>query len=77
MGGGTRALKDTRDDVGAHGFWKQGTTYLFDIIIVNLDAGSYLPITPEKALAKLEKKKKDKHPQTCLERRHNFTPLVF
>ena len=30
-----------------------------DIIIVNLDAGSYLRMMPEKALAKAEKEKKD------------------
>ena len=42
----------------AHGFWKRGTTAMFNIRIVNLDAGSYLSITPEKALAKAEKEKK-------------------
>ena len=31
---------------------------MFDIRIVNLDAGSYLRMTPEKALAKAEKEKK-------------------
>ena len=31
-----------RADVIAHGFWKQGTNTMFDIRIVNLDAGSYL-----------------------------------
>ena len=46
-------------DVSAHGFWKRGTTAMFDIIIVNLDAYSYLCMTPEKALAKAEKENKD------------------
>ena len=32
---------------------------MFDIRIVNLDAGSYLRMTPEKAVAKAEKEKKD------------------
>ena len=45
--------------VSAHGFWKRGTTTIFDIRIVNLDAGSLLSMTPEKDLAKAEKKKKD------------------
>ena len=49
----------SRADVSAHGFWKRGTTAMFDIIIVNLDAVSYLRMTPEKALAKVEKDKKD------------------
>ena len=32
---------------------------MFDIQIVNLDAGYYLRMTPEKDLAKAEKEKKD------------------
>ena len=50
---------ELRSDVSAHGFWKRGTTAMFDIRIVNLDAGSYLHMPPEKALAKAEKEKKD------------------
>ena len=50
---------ESRADVSAHGFWKRGTTVMFDIIIVNLDAGSYLSMTPEKGLAKAEKENKD------------------
>ena len=41
---------ESRAEVSAHGFWKQGTTAMFDIRIVNLDAASYLRMTPEKAL---------------------------
>ena len=43
---------ESREDVSDHGFWKQGTTAMFSIRIVNLDAGSYLRMMPEKALAK-------------------------
>ena len=50
---------------------------MFDIIIVNLNAGSYLRMTPEKALAKAEKDKKDLYLQACLECRSNFTPLFY
>ena len=32
---------------------------------------------PDKVLAKCEKLKKDKHLQACLERRRDFTPLVY
>ena len=46
---------ESRSDVSAHGFWKRGTTAMFDIRIVNVDAGSYLRMTPEKALAKSDK----------------------
>ena len=31
---------DSRAEGSAHGFWERGTTAMFDIIIVNLDAGS-------------------------------------
>ena len=34
--------------------------------LVNIDAGSYLRMTPEKALAKAEKEKKDLYLQDCL-----------
>ena len=50
---------------------------MFDIQIVNLDAGSYLRMTPEKALAKAEKEKKDFYLQACLERRRTFTPMLY
>ena len=33
---------------------------MFDIQIVNLDAGSYLCMTPQKGLTKAEEDKKDK-----------------
>ena len=45
---------ESRSDVSAHGFWKRGITTMFDIPTVNLDAGSYLRMTPEKALARVE-----------------------
>ena len=50
---------------------------MFDIRIVNLDAGSYLRMTPEKALTKAEKEEKDLYLQACLELRRNFTPMVY
>ena len=67
---------ESKADISAHGFWKQGTTAMFDIRIVNLDAGSYLRMTPEKVLTKAEKEKKDLYLQACLGRRRNFTPMV-
>ena len=50
--------EESRSDVSAHSFWKRGTTAIFDIRIVNLNAGSYLRIMPEKALVKAEKENK-------------------
>ena len=49
---------------------------MFEIRVFNLDAGSYLRMTPEKALAKAEKEKKDLCLQARLERRRTFTPTV-
>ena len=50
---------------------------MFDIRIVNLGTGSYLRMTPEKALAKAEREKKDFYLKYCLERRRTFTPMVY
>ena len=54
--------EETRADVRSHGFWRQGTTALFGVRIVNLDAGLYLHMTPDKSLVKVEKKNKDRYP---------------
>ena len=50
---------------------------MFDIRIVNLNAGSHLCMTPEKDLSKVKKDKKDLYIQACLEHRHCFTPMVY
>ena len=50
---------------------------MFDIRIVNLDAGSYLCMTSEKALAKAEKEKKYLYLQACLSHGSTFTPIVY
>ena len=68
---------ESRADVSAHGFWKQDTTAMLNIRIVNLNAGSYLRMTPEKALAKADKENKDLYIQDCLERRRTFTNIVY
>ena len=38
-------------DVSVHGFWKWGTYAIFNMQIINLDAGSYLRQTSAKSLA--------------------------
>ena len=68
---------ESRADISAHSFWKQGTTAMFDIRILNLGAGSYLCMTPEKDLSKAEKEKKNLYLQACLESIRNFTPMVY
>ena len=49
---------------------------MFDVIIVNLDTGSYLLMMPEKTLGKAEKDKKDSYLQDCLDHIRSFTPMV-
>ena len=68
---------ESRVDVSAHSFWKWGTTAMFDIRIVILDAVSYLRMKPEQDLAKAKKEKKDLYLQACLERKRTFTPMVY
>ena len=50
---------------------------MFGIIFVNIDAGSYLHMAPEKALAKANKDKKYLYPQACLECRCSFTQTFY
>ena len=64
-------------DVSIHGCWKRGATAIFDVIIVNLIAGSYLHQTSAKALVTAEKEEKDKYLQSCMECRHSLTLIVF
>ena len=52
---------ESRADVSAHGLWKRGTTVMFEMIIDNLDEGSYLLMIPEKAIAETENYKKRKY----------------
>ena len=50
---------------------------MFDIRIVNLNTGSYLHMTPKKALSMAEKEEKYLYLMTFLERRKTFTPMVY
>ena len=52
-------LAESRANVIPQGFWKRGTTVMFDIRNFNLNVGSYLRMIPEKALANAEKEKED------------------
>ena len=69
--------EETRSDVRAHGFCRQGPYALFDVCFVNLEAGSYLHMMSEKDIEKAEKDKKYRYLQDCLEHRRHFTSLVF
>ena len=50
---------------------------MYDAQIINLDTGSCLIMTPERAPAKAEKENNNILLQACLERRHTFTPMVY
>ena len=63
-------------DVSIHGFWKWGTTTLFDMRVVNLDAVSYLHQTSTKYPAAAKQEKIYRYLQPCLECRRSFTPMV-
>ena len=68
---------ESRADIRNHGLWKRGATANFDIIIVDLDEGSYLRMTLKKSLAKLKKDNKDLYLQACLECRSSFTTMSY
>jgi len=68
---------ELRGDIAAHGFWKRGTTAIFDIRITNTNAASYRQMEPSKVLAHHEHKKKAKYNALCLMCHRDFTPLVF
>ena len=53
--GQVQVPEELRAYVSTHGFWKLGTTAMFNIQIINLDAGSYLHMTPENALTNADK----------------------
>ena len=50
---------DPGADINTYGFWKTVTTVIFDVQILNLDAVSYLRMTPKKALGKAKEENKD------------------
>jgi hypothetical protein len=73
----TEPPPDLRGDVAAHGFWKRGTTAIFDIRVTDTDGPSARGLDPAKILKRHEKAKRDKYLDLCLARRRHFTPLVF
>jgi len=64
-------------DVGAHGFWKRGRTTIFDDKICDTNAKSYGNRTSKKVLESAALRKKNKYEEACLERRRDFTPMLY
>ena len=62
---------------GAHGFWKRGRTTIFDIRVTDTDCRSYGNMDSRKVLERHAREKKGKYEEACLERRRDFTPMVY
>jgi hypothetical protein len=66
-----------RGDIGAYGFWRRGTTAIFDVRITDTEAASTRHTDPEKVLRRHETAKKNKYGDACRDAHLDFTPLVF
>ena len=75
--GNNNPPQELRGDVAVHGFWRRGTTAIFDIRVTDTDAASYRRKDPAKVLGDQEKAKKLKYGEACREAHRHFTPLVF
>ena len=74
---GAEVLPELRGDIAAHGFWKRGTTTIFDVRITDTEVKSNRGRDPMKVLASHEDAKKAKYNDACQRQRRHFTPLVF
>ncbi|KAL7478385.1 hypothetical protein ACHAW6_004169, partial [Cyclotella cf. meneghiniana] len=68
---------DARGDILTHGFWQRARGTIFDICLCDTDARSYGNTDYSKILKRTATKKKRKYEAACLERRRDFTPLVY
>ena len=68
---------ESRGDVSAHGFWNRGRSTIFDIRIADTDSKSYGNTASDKLLERFAQQKRDKYEGACLERRKDFTPLIY
>ena len=59
------AQAELRGDVGVHGFWRRGTTAIFDVCITDTDAPSSRNVDPLKILRLQENEKKSKYSERC------------
>jgi hypothetical protein len=74
---GTAPQPELRGDVSAHGFWRRGTTAIFDIRVTDTEVASNRGMDPKKVLKRHETEKKKKYNELCQARHRHFTPLVF
>jgi hypothetical protein len=74
---GTDPAPKLRGDTGIHGFWRRGTTAIFDVRVTDMDGKSQRGMEPLAVLWQHEKAKKKIYGPLYVTRRHTFTPLVF
>ena len=72
-----RAGDEARGDVAVHGFWTRGRTTILDVSICDTDARAYGNTESKKVLERRARQKVDKYGEACLERRRDFTPLIY
>ncbi len=68
---------EAHGDVGVHCFWKRGRTTIFDVQVCDTDAKSYGNRNSKKVLEGAARRKKDKYEEACIERRQDFTPMIY
>ena len=69
--------RELRGDVGVYGFWRRGTTAIFDVRVTDTDAATNRGRDPDKVLRRQEDEKKTKYLALCREAQLSFTPLVY
>ncbi len=68
---------EARGEVGEHDFWKRGRITIFDVQVCDTDAKSYGNCNSKKVLEGATCRKKDKCEEAFLERRQDFTPMIY
>ena len=68
---------ESRGDVSVHGFWTRQRNAIFDIRITNTDSKSYGNCSSENILERHAREKKADYEEACLEKRRDFSPLVY
>ena len=69
--------RELRGDIGVYGFWRRGTTAIFDVRVTDTDAATNRGSDPDKVLRRQEDEKKTKYLALCREAQLSFTPLVY
>ncbi|GAX18236.1 hypothetical protein FisN_31Hu011 [Fistulifera solaris] len=69
--------QELRGDISIYGFWSDRKTTIFDVRVTDTDAPSHKNRDPMNVLASQELEKRRLYGQPCMDRRRDFTPLVF